>query len=655
MILKFKSKNFRNKKNRKIRNKLVIFLVLLLNTLVIFSLSFKNYEAKNQVKNDLPFSLCYNYDYLNDSDSIEYNVVTDNENLESNFTYSEGDIITNLSVLAPFEGLSPSDNDTSYEINQNLFYGKPLTIFGDDDRIRITPTTSYPWRTIVKLYITFDGSIYIGSGAIIDELHVLTAGHCVYSHFNGGWAESIKVVPGMDDGNEPYGHAWATNMRTYKRWIDYQDHQHDFAVITLDSNIGQQTGWMGLKTFYSYDPRYSNGLNVAGYPGDLDGGLNMYFDYDSGRVADEYNHWYYMDTTGGMSGSPVWTYDGTNRYILSVCAYGDDGSGSNHGTRIDRVKFDCIENWLTADKTSTQRPDMIDRGLMHSGFNPTTVGSGLTVFNVWSEIQNIGTVSTGTFSVSYYASLDAEITETDYFLGTDNISNIEPTEYTESAWLGLFPSNVPSGSYYIGWIIDLSDTITEFKENNNVGIMGSYKLLVDADSPSNPSVCVQINGSTISDEWQDLINDPNFTWSGAFDSHTGIDGYYYYWGPDSLGNSTSYTTTAGYNPPSVSTGVYYLRVSARDTVGNIAPWSTLYIFKYDEDLNENDDPDENPSNNSVDNNDDKADRTSEESMELISYPFEISELGVHISIWITCGILAILIQLYYKWKRVREI
>jgi len=80
-------------------------------------------------------------------------------------------------------------------------------VLGDDDRIRITPTTSYPWSTIVKLRINWGGSNYIGSGAIIDKNHVLTAGHCVYQNSLGGWADSIKVSPAVDNGNEPYGYA----------------------------------------------------------------------------------------------------------------------------------------------------------------------------------------------------------------------------------------------------------------------------------------------------------------------------------------------------------------------------------------------------------------------------------------------------------------
>ncbi len=279
---------------------------------------------------------------------------------------------------------------------------------------------------------------------------MLTAGHCVYYLAKGGWADSIKVVPAMDNGNEPYSHAWATDMRVYAEWINTQMHYHDFAVITLDSDLGLQTGWMGLQTADPSDPIYTGGLNIAGYPYDLDGGLNMYWDYDVGRIANQYNHWYYMDTEGGMSGSPVWREDGLNRYILTVHGYGNDGSGSNHGTRIDKNKFDCINNWLTADAMGIDKPDMADRGRNYSGFNTMVVGAGLTDFEVWCDVQNLGTYPLILSTVSYYASNDTIVTDEDYLIGVDEIGSISSTYSRDSSWAGKFPSGMDSGTYYIG-------------------------------------------------------------------------------------------------------------------------------------------------------------------------------------------------------------
>jgi len=139
---------------------------------------------------------------------------------------------------APFQGLLPAGETV-----------QPSSI--PDNRVRKTPTTSYPWRTIVKLLITAaDGSHWGCSGGMVGSssghgFHVLTAGHCVYMHDHGGWVGSIKVIPALDESYMPFSYAWATMFRTYTGWTQYQMVEHDFAVLTLDRNIGDYTGWMG--------------------------------------------------------------------------------------------------------------------------------------------------------------------------------------------------------------------------------------------------------------------------------------------------------------------------------------------------------------------------------------------------------------------------
>ncbi|MEK6838253.1 MAG: hypothetical protein AABY08_00755, partial [Candidatus Thermoplasmatota archaeon] len=65
----------------------------------------------------------------------------------------------------------------------------PLTVFGTDDRVRVTLTRDDPWRTVAKIYTTHpSGDRAACSGAMLDLFHVLTAGHCAYLHDEHGWA-----------------------------------------------------------------------------------------------------------------------------------------------------------------------------------------------------------------------------------------------------------------------------------------------------------------------------------------------------------------------------------------------------------------------------------------------------------------------------------
>jgi len=379
-------------------------------------------------------------------------------------------------------------------------------VHGFDDRVRITATADFPWSTIVKLFVTAQDQSEFGcSGALVAlpgrGFHVLTAGHCVYLHHNGGWPSSIKVVPGLDEGYMPYNYALATHLRLYEGWVNHEYKIHDWAVLTLDRNVGDFAGWMGRMTDTISSSIYYGNLHLAGYPGDLDcsghpntSGLCMYFDADTGvrGMVYEYRNAYKMDAAPGQSGAPVWRLEGSDRLILSIHAYG--GGKYNWGTRLNRDKFDAITSWFKEDleRTPADYPDLIDDGEAYSGFDPVSLGIG-SDFRVWSGIRNIGTAPSGSFEVAYYASTDDVITSSDYPIGTVTVTSIDPFSYTDVSWSGKFPSSIPSGTYWIGWIIDPGNSVYEFDEDNNAAHKSSYQLTSASytvtffTNPSDPS------------------------------------------------------------------------------------------------------------------------------------------------------------------------
>ncbi len=484
---------------------------------------------------------------------------------------SQQSVEPGLTSVPPYQGLLPPG-----------ILG-PESVLGSDERVYVSSVTTYPWRTVVKLFITFPDSAQGGcSGSIIGcpdghGYHVLTAGHCVYSHSHGGWATSIKVVPGLDWSYMPYNYAWMTYMRSYTGWTVSGMSEHDWAMITLDRNVGDYTGWMGRMTAGSGSSIYTDIQNTAGYPGDLSSGLRMYWNSNSGHSADSYNHWYYLDTAGGQSGSPVWRYVSDSRYILTVHTCGTGGCGvsgksCNHGTRLNNDKFDRIYTWCGSDTPPTDYADLIDDGQAYSGFSPTTVTPGATSFHAWSDVRNIGTASSGGFYVRYYASTNTYISTYDYLIGSDYVSSISAFNSRDSDWNGTFPTGAPDGTYWVGWIIDAYDNVTEFDESNNTAYKSSYQLVVCNVPPSAPTLYSPADGSTTND------TTPFFDWgsvSGASSYQIQVDDFSSFLTP-----VISQTTSSSYYIPSsaLADGTYYWRVRALNSCGD-GPWSSAWQFE----------------------------------------------------------------------------
>lgn len=372
----------------------------------------------------------------------------------------------------------------------------PDSVIGTDDRSRITATGSFPWRTVVRLAVQWsDGTGGVCSGSIISPYHVLTAGHCVFDFGDtDDWADSIQVFPGLNDAQMPYNFAWVTRFHSYTGWTGSGQSEHDWAVIALDRSIGNSTGWMGRQTAAAGNGIYTGVLNVSGYPATPNANATcpswancQYWDSDSGDDSDDFNHWYWMDTSGGMSGGPVWRYtsDPAARFILTThtcgtggCGVGSSG-GANHGTRLNQDKYDRIPTWISDDDDiePNDRADLIDDGEAFSGFSPTVVRGGQS-FSSWSDVRNIGTANSGSFHVSYYASTNTTISASDYLLGHDFTSSIAPFTWADSSLNVSFSSSIPDGTYYVGWIVDGLGAVAEFNEGNNSAFVSDQTLVV---------------------------------------------------------------------------------------------------------------------------------------------------------------------------------
>jgi len=341
-----------------------------------------------------------------------------------------------------------------------------FNIIGTDERVRVSPTTDFPWRVVGKIFIRFpNNSNWVGSGALIDPFHVLTAGHVVYDADQGGWATQIEFVPGMDGNFAPFSSAWDVQLRAPSGWTESNDAEYDWGLITLDRNVGNILGWLGY-AYEALDYYPNRRFNLAGYPAELAEGLGLYWAANYATRATENVLYHVIDSTAGQSGAPIWRLDEVtnDRHIMAVHNRG--GATENSGARINATRFESIETWKGEDPSPGDKADLIDDGVSYAGFDPPSVSPGAP-FEVHADVRNIGTAMAMNFDVTFYASTDQEITPFDSPIGSVHVASLLSFEYVTCTWRGPLPANIPLGNYYVGWIIDVGNTVTEFDETNN--------------------------------------------------------------------------------------------------------------------------------------------------------------------------------------------
>jgi glutamyl endopeptidase len=222
-------------------------------------------------------------------------------------------------------------------------------VFGSDGRVQVTATGSFPGSARCRLALEFsDGYTSAGSGHVIGKKYIITAGHVMYSHDHNGWATKITAYCGQDGSTKPFGGTVATYMRTTQGWVDSEDDDVDYGLLTMDSNIGEQTGTFGYATFGDdyLDSAYAY---VVGYPVDKAWGTQW---SDGGYLtANSSDHVFYeIDTYGGDSGAGVVNHYNGGRYVFAV----HTGSGYywlsyyNQATRITNARFYQIQGWLAS-------------------------------------------------------------------------------------------------------------------------------------------------------------------------------------------------------------------------------------------------------------------------------------------------------------------
>jgi V8-like Glu-specific endopeptidase len=217
------------------------------------------------------------------------------------------------------------------------------TIFPPENRQTFSDT-SFPWCTTGRV----DTAAGWGSGVMVGPRHVLTASHAVVWNDDGtsGW---LRFTPSYFDTSEPFGHADTIHWYAYRKvtppTVDPDEAREDYAVLVLDTRLGDTTGWMGSR---GYDDGWDGQAfwTHVGYPGDLSGGKRPSYEASIALngsdtepdTNEEIDH--QGDVWPGQSGGPFfawWSGDSWPRVVAVQSWQNASTNGASGGSYIPNL------------------------------------------------------------------------------------------------------------------------------------------------------------------------------------------------------------------------------------------------------------------------------------------------------------------------------
>lgn len=227
----------------------------------------------------------------------------------------------NIKEKLSIKSYIPEDRKNK-KISINKDNMKLNNIIGDDNREEAI-NTMFPYSAVAYLEVNDNKGFTRGTAFMVNDNIAMTAAHCVKGRNN------ITIFPGYSKGSAPFGGANVTAYITDNRydpniWTSGSNLRnidiHDWAILILDRNIGNKTGWLGTSA------EMSSITGFVSYPEDKSkNGLPLQM-YSPGKVVgwDSSNKIYFThDTVGGSSGGPVMGINQKGEYyVFGICSYG---------------------------------------------------------------------------------------------------------------------------------------------------------------------------------------------------------------------------------------------------------------------------------------------------------------------------------------------